>query len=305
VGAYAFERKPDYQRELEGLPNIDLVRDAGTRPRWNMPVVLWHSPNGYGEESEVEIMPNSCIAVALSGEIECVKGGAPGRRSDSRGDLISLFRTGDPNLYVTRSKFRFAHLNFTDDFWRSIAAEVTDRSSESAELLADRVFVPDRETRTLVDAYLARALGQDLPSTLEMDCRANLVALALVQRHSSLSPGISARRLALTPRRLARAKEFIEAHLADDFNLKAVAAAVDLSPFHFARAFKRETGLPPHRYLMERRVELARSLLADAEISLAQIALACGFAGQSHFTTAFRRCAGMTPGAWRNMLTAH
>lgn len=105
--------------------------------------------------------------------------------------------------------------------------------------------------------------------------------------------------MALAPLRLARVKEFVDAHLADDLSLAEIAAAAELSPFHFARVFKRETGAPPHRYLMERRVARARELLAGTTMDLAEVALACGFAGQSHFTTAFKRHTGLTPGAWR------
>jgi AraC family transcriptional regulator len=137
------------------------------------------------------------------------------------------------------------------------------------------------------------------PTALEMDSRAALICVSLLRRHSVLAPKPDVRTMALAPLRLTRAKDYLEAHLAEDFSLQAVADAAELSPFHFARAFKRETGAPPHRYLMERRVERARELLAGGDMGLAEIALACGFAGQSHFTTAFKRHTGVTPGAWR------
>jgi AraC family transcriptional regulator len=96
-----------------------------------------------------------------------------------------------------------------------------------------------------------------------------------------------------------RATDYLMAHLDEDMSLTELAASVRLSPFHFARAFKRSTGRPPQRYLMQLRVERAREILAGTDIALAEIALACGFAGQSHFTTAFKRHTGVTPGAWR------
>jgi len=98
---------------------------------------------------------------------------------------------------------------------------------------------------------------------------------------------------------LARVRAFIEAHIADDIGLAEMADAAELSLFHFARCFKRETGLAPHRYLMGRRVELAKEMIAATDLGLGEIAFACGFAGQSHFTTAFARLAGITPGAYR------
>jgi AraC family transcriptional regulator len=202
-------------------------------------------------------------------------------------------------LYVARGEFRCAHLNFDDAFWRDLATQALDRPADDAELVGNRVFTRDRRTREMIDVYLTRALGRENPSTLEMDSRATLIALALVHRHSSLSSGTNIRPMALAPLRLARVKEYIDSNLAAELRLFEIAAIAGLSPFHFARAFKNEMGAPPHHYLMERRVHRARELLAGTKDSLAEIALACGFAGQSHFTTAFKRHTGIPPGAWR------
>src|SRR5436189_163530 len=70
-------------------------------------------------------------------------------------------------------------------------------------------------------------------------------------------------------------------------SLPELARACKLSPGHFARAFRKMTGQPPHRWLMEQRIEKAKQLLVDSTLSLAQIALTCGFADQSHFTRVF------------------
>ena len=103
----------------------------------------------------------------------------------------------------------------------------------------------------------------------------------------------------LAPRQLALVRELVEARLAEDLGLAELAAEAGLSPSHFTRAFRRSTGLTPHRYLMARRVERARALLEGGELALAEVALASGFADQSHFTSAFRRATGLTPGAHR------
>jgi AraC-like DNA-binding protein len=98
---------------------------------------------------------------------------------------------------------------------------------------------------------------------------------------------------------LRRVTDFMLDHAEDDLLLEDLAGLVDLSVKHFARAFRQSTGLPPHRWLVNRRIDRARELLGKAELSLAEIALACGFADQSHFTVAFRKATGMTPGAFR------
>jgi transcriptional regulator GlxA family with amidase domain len=81
--------------------------------------------------------------------------------------------------------------------------------------------------------------------------------------------------------------------------LAELASALSLSPSHFARAFKQTMGQPPHRWLMEQRIDKAKQLLIGTTQSLGEIALVCGFADQSHFTRIFSRVTHSSPGAWR------
>jgi AraC family transcriptional regulator len=87
--------------------------------------------------------------------------------------------------------------------------------------------------------------------------------------------------------------------LAENLSLAEVAHACGLSVAQFARAFKRSLGLPPHRFLIERRVERARDLLLHTGLPLADVAVRCGFADQSHFTKVFHRVVGTSPGHFR------
>jgi AraC family transcriptional regulator len=99
-----------------------------------------------------------------------------------------------------------------------------------------------------------------------------------------------------------RIVEFIEDHLADDFPLAALASLAQLSTYHFARAFKRSFGIPPHRYHTNRRIERARALLANPKTSVAEVALEVGFSGASAFAATFRRATGQTPTDYRRGL---
>ncbi len=103
----------------------------------------------------------------------------------------------------------------------------------------------------------------------------------------------------LAGNKLRRATEFINANLSEDVSLSEIAETVELSPYHFSRAFKRTTGLTPQQYLMQRRVELAKHLLTKIELPIVEISAQVGFKNQSHFTTFFRRLTSMTPKAWR------
>jgi AraC family transcriptional regulator len=96
-----------------------------------------------------------------------------------------------------------------------------------------------------------------------------------------------------------RVLEFIEEHLAEDVSLAALAGLVDLSLYHFARAFKQTFGAPPHRYHMARRMDHARALLQKPALSVTEIGIQTGFRETSSFTRAFRKFTGLTPTEYR------
>jgi AraC family transcriptional regulator len=97
---------------------------------------------------------------------------------------------------------------------------------------------------------------------------------------------------------------YIEEHLAEPISLDTLARAVRLSAYHFCRAFKRSFGVPPHRYHNARRIEHAKTLLAEPTCSVTGIALKVGFSETSSFTAAFRKATGTTPTAYRRSLAS-
>jgi AraC family transcriptional regulator len=99
--------------------------------------------------------------------------------------------------------------------------------------------------------------------------------------------------------RLRRVREYIEEHLADPLNLDQIAAVACLSPYHFSRSFKQAMGVGPHDYVVQRRIERAKTLMRRTDHPLGAIAQEVGFTDQSHLTTVFRRKIGVTPGRFR------
>lgn len=104
---------------------------------------------------------------------------------------------------------------------------------------------------------------------------------------------------AMTPSRMRRIREFVQANLDRDLSLVELARVAGLSPHYFLHLFKRAFGVTPHRYVLEQRVAAARGLLKDESLSISEVALALGFADQSHFTATFRRILGTTPNRFR------
>lgn len=93
--------------------------------------------------------------------------------------------------------------------------------------------------------------------------------------------------------------EHIEHSLAEPISIGQLAAHCALSPYHFARMFRESFGIPPHQYVLARRMSRARELLRSRSLVLGDIALACGFASASHFTNRFKQAMGATPGEYR------
>jgi AraC family transcriptional regulator len=98
---------------------------------------------------------------------------------------------------------------------------------------------------------------------------------------------------------LTRVTEHIEAQLSSPIKTDELAQLAGLSPSQFTRAFRRSTGMPPHRWHLNARIRRAQEWMLGTDQALAEIALAIGFADQSHFANTFTRMVGISPGVWR------
>lgn len=130
------------------------------------------------------------------------------------------------------------------------------------------------------------------------------IALAehLVKRYAPAVTRPRAPRGGLPTGRMRRVTEYVAAHLDREISLRDLALQAEMSVFHFARMFKQGTGLPPHQYVLRRRIERARSLLADLELTIGDVAIRCGFAHPSHFSDSFHRLQGVTPTEYRQRI---
>lgn len=99
--------------------------------------------------------------------------------------------------------------------------------------------------------------------------------------------------------KLRRVKEFIRANLDSDLGLADIAAVANLSQFHFARSFRKSTGLTPQQFVMHERIERAKELLQSEDLPIVEVSLLTGFKNQSHFTSLFRKFTRLTPKIWR------
>ena len=121
----------------------------------------------------------------------------------------------------------------------------------------------------------------------------------LCSAYGGARPGTPFSKGGMTRLQATRAKEFLAAHCADDLSLVDAARACGLSRGHFTKAFRVATGLTPHQWLQRYRIDKAKDQLLDPALSIADIAISCGFADQSHLTRVFSRLIGDSPAAWR------
>ena len=183
---------------------------------------------------------------------------------------------------------------------------VYDRAAEEmfgqTAPITPRFAIVDPLLEQLALAVLNALRDGDADDRLYIETIAQLIGAHLARAHSARAKTHSQEASRSTACRSARVRhllDYIEQHLGEDLSLEALAAEVSLSPLYFARAFRSAVGKSPHQYVVARRIEHARQLLAGTTMPIADISLASGFSSQSHLSNWFRRLVGVSPAAYR------
>jgi AraC-like DNA-binding protein len=179
-------------------------------------------------------------------------------------------------------------------------AAVTGEPAPSRIALFAAQTSDDKVLRHLMMS-LIRAADEGGPlSPPFLDSIGTTFAAHLIGQYARKSGDQAKRRLSpLAPWRLKRATSFIEANLARPITLVDLSTAAGLSRMHFAAQFRSATGVSPHTYVLQRRVEAAKQLLLDTPLTIRHIACTVGFKSEAHFVNVFRRLVGDSPGRWR------
>ena len=212
----------------------------------------------------------------------------------------------EPNTSLTASGKRVEVLDIT------ISPALALQHALTMKLIPAKSMISFSENVIQNDTRLDRILG-DLSSELEAESPGKeIIVRALVEQlvvqllrnysAARLSEELELSRVGLVDRRIRRSVELMYTQLDQDLSLKDVAAASYLSPFHFARLFKKITGSTPHNYLAGIRSTRAQRLLAESDLSITEIAARVGYLSASHFTKAFRQATGTTPREFRKAL---
>lgn len=146
--------------------------------------------------------------------------------------------------------------------------------------------------------------GDDISSGVMFEAMSRVLLVKLLQRYGRRRPEDVALSARFTSAHYARVLAFVRAHMEETITVDALAREAGMSPSHFARVFKETMGSTPMQYVQAYRIEQAREMLRDATRSIAEIAAACGFADQAHFSRSFKQISGETPRAFRATRTA-
>ncbi len=299
MGGYAFTDTPSQARFLSARhPEIQQERLVGVDDRWDLPFAILRTEAGF--DAAYPANDHATLSVLLAGsEVVRMDGRLRGRRGAPDRESVILYPGGLDRRYASNGAVRICQFYIPPTLLRAASDGEIFEEIHRFALREDRIFTPDLELRVSTDQYIRRALDKAFPpSALEMDTRATLIVLRLVQAHSDRSVAPGRARGALASDRLARVVDYIEANLEEGASLGVLADVAGVSRFHFATAFRIATGAPPHRYLLERRIERAKAMILAGR-PLKEVAFGCGYSSQQHFSTAFHRATGVAPGAWR------
>lgn len=240
----------------------------------------------------VPAMPHHRINVHVGAPVRanCVCDGRRYSRIQAHGDA-DVIPAGLPGMWTDDADCRILRIAISDAFVRSIGEQV----GMPVAGLEPRLQWRDARVHHLASALGAELEADDTSDALyaESLCTALVVRLLSSSRDVAAGAANSARTLA--PRVAARVIDYIEAHLHLRLTLAELAAQTGLSVPHFKVLFRATLGVPVHRYVVQRRVERAKTLLLEGRCSAAQIALDVGFAHQSHMTQWMHRLLGVTP----------
>ncbi len=230
--------------------------------------------------------------VSASGKIVVTKGGGGNLCITSAGQMMSA---------VWEKPLDNMGILLEPDFVAQTAVENRFSSGfEFAEIYKDK----DPLIQHIGLALLAESNSATQTGKLYADSLIQTLTLHLLKNYSnakSISENLNG---GLSGYKLRRVEEFINENLEEDLSLAEIAEVADLSQFHFARSFRKSTGLTPQNYLMKQRIERAKVLLAKDDLPIVEVSLRTGFKNQSHFTTLFRKFTKFTPKMWRELKLA-
>ena len=211
---------------------------------------------------------------------------------------ISLLTQAQRSNWNWSQNIDVCHIYLSDKLLTRIASEATD-NEVTAVRLKDILNVEDPVITTSVDAIRRESSQGGMGGPLYAEAIATQLAIHLLRHYASIKINEVSDSSKLSTRQQRQIADYVEANLDQNIEMHNLATVVGLGQWSFGRRFRTTFGVPPHQYLMEKRIERARTLVENSNMPLKQIAPACGFSDQAHMTRVFRTRLKTTPGILR------
>jgi AraC family transcriptional regulator len=297
--------------ELKPL-SIDFRQEGASDQLFSHPPLLTSHYYGWnGIHVEHHLQPNHdtpehqltthCIPVLLGSPIlnERWFGSRFHREFMPRGSF-AVIPAGESHRSISGDAAEFLILSIEPEFVDRVAQDW--HTEKPLQLIPQFALEPNAFVLE-IGLALKKEMEAGCPAgSLYGDSLATALVAYLLRHYATFKPQPTAYADGLSKHKLNQALEYIHTHLELEIKLEDLAKVVGISPYYFCRLFKQSVGVAPYRYVIQQRVERAKQLLKNAELVIADVALQCGFASQSHFTKHFRQFTGITPRVYRESL---
>ena len=252
--------------------------------------------------SVIDLAPSSdaLLVVHLKGPVAVEeKKDRVWRRQWTDRQHVSLTPPGEPvhRRFQARTEVLLLHLD--PGFIADVIKDAYEADARQVELVPC-FSTPDPTLDQLAKLLAAEAAQPLDPAHSAMvDALERAIAIAVLRGHSTLGRPAPRDLLRTSPARIRRVLDYVREDTFSAPTLKEMASIAGLSPTHFGRAFRAATGMPPHKYMQDLRMQRARRLLETTKLSITQIALECGFEQSTSFATSFKKLVGVSPRMWR------
>jgi AraC family transcriptional regulator len=250
----------------------------------------------------VDIMLQSAehvVSVLLRGPINLLqsRNGLVAQTTMHAGDVI-ITPIGEPKRWCHEEEAEILMLRLAPSLLETIIVDIDTSDGDKVELL-DNFGTRDPHIESLAMRLLVECTVENPGGRIYVESLANELAVHLLRYYSTLERPVKDPTRKLPQYKLRRAIDYINDNLRSGLTIKKIAQKLSMSPGYFAHTFSQTTGLAPHQYIVECRIERAKLLLRETELPIAEVAEHVGFSTQSHFATAFHRLTGLPPGQYR------
>lgn len=222
-------------------------------------------------------------------------------------DHFCLLPKQSESCWELRDPLRFVHLYYTDQHLHDVAVQVWDKEPHQITL-NEQVYAYDPHISLLYHHFLLAGTWQHTENHLQISSASTLLLNHLLKNYSSVQWQLPRVKGGLAPYQLKQILAWIDAHLDQALTISDLASQCQLSDYHFAHMFKHSMQMPPHQYVMQRRLQLAyQALKANLvnqdlgnQANLTQIAARYGFSSSSHFSTRFKKHFGFLPSQFKS-----